>query len=319
MSATTDWRELQLPWQPGADEERRFRAILLGALTVFALLAVAIPQLPITELATPQSDPPPALTKITLQKRDLPPAPPKPATVKPKPQPKPQPTPAKKAKQPDPVVVPPPKPRPRPVDPMVQARKAAAAAGVLAFQDDLQALRDSVDVSTLNQTRTSRGVADAARLERAIISSAAATSSGGINTAAASADTGGPALAARETTQVQSTIAGAGKAATTKAPTTQTGGRSDESIRRVMDANKGAIFAIYNRALRKDPLLEGKVVFEMVIAPNGAVTELELVSSGLADEALTRKILARINLIQFGDEDVTATRVNYSFDFLPYT
>jgi hypothetical protein len=86
-----------------------------------------------------------------------------------------------------------------------------------------------------------------------------------------------------------------------------------------MDDNKGAIFAIYNRALRKDPLLHGKLSFEMVIDPSGGVAHLKLVSSELSDPDLTSKILSRIRLINFGAEDVSSTRVNYSLDFLPYT
>ena len=66
-------------------------------------------------------------------------------------------------------------------------------------------------------------------------------------------------------------------------------------------------------------MLQGKLVFEMVIAPDGRITELTLLSSGLADAELTRKLLARIRLISFGAADVITTRVNYALDFLPYT
>jgi protein TonB len=86
-----------------------------------------------------------------------------------------------------------------------------------------------------------------------------------------------------------------------------------------MDRNKGAIFAIYNRALRKDPFLEGKLVFEMVIDASGSVADIKLLSSELSDDDLTRKILSRIRLIRFEAKNVVTTRVNYSFDFLPYT
>jgi len=211
------------------------------------------------------------------------------------------------------------KPEARPVDALAQARKAAAVAGVLAFQDDLQAMRDTVDVSSLDETLTSRGDASAATMARSIITSSAPSDSGGIQTAALSSDTGGPALSGRETTTVQSNITGNAGKKTAQNAATQTGGRSDESIRRVMDANKGAIFAIYNRALRKNPLLEGQMVFEMVIDPAGNIVELQLLSSELADEGLTRKILSRIRMIPFGEKEVAATRVNYSFDFLPFT
>ena len=189
----------------------------------------------------------------------------------------------------------------------------------MAFQDDLQALRDNVDVDTLNQTQTSRGQASAEKLQRSIITTAAASNSGGIQTAALSTDTGGVALSGRETTVVKSEIGGKGKKPASGGESVRLGGRSDEAIRRVMDKNKGAIFAIYNRALRRDPLLEGKLVFEMVIQPNGAIDSLQLLSSELVDDALTQKILSRIKLIQFGNAEVTATKVNYSFDFLPYS
>nr|NIS40120.1 AgmX/PglI C-terminal domain-containing protein [Desulfuromonadales bacterium] len=96
------------------------------------------------------------------------------------------------------------------------------------------------------------------------------------------------------------------------------GGRSDQDIRRVMDKNKGAIFAIYNRALRRDPTLQGKFVFEMLIEPDGSVSEVKLVSSDLNNDDLESKILNRIRLIRFPQQNVIKTRVNYSFDFLPY-
>jgi TonB family protein len=97
-----------------------------------------------------------------------------------------------------------------------------------------------------------------------------------------------------------------------------TPGRSDESVRKIFDQNKGAVFAIYNRALRKDPSLQGKVTVRLVIEPNGTVSSAKLVSSALNSPALERKLLARIRLINFGAEPVARTTVNYSFDFLPF-
>ena len=80
-----------------------------------------------------------------------------------------------------------------------------------------------------------------------------------------------------------------------KAKTAAKGGkapfRSSEEIRKTMDANKTKIFAIYNRALRKDPTLEGVVRFKIVIAPAGKVTAVEIVSSELEDSALERKLI----------------------------
>ena len=210
-----------------------------------------------------------------------------------------------------------PKPKPEPRDRLEEARKVAAVSGVLAFQDALADMRDSLDVESLDQTRMSRGQASAAKVERSIIAGVAKGGSGGIQTANLSRDTGGPALSGRETTKVESTIAG-DYTAQSAGSSASLGGRSDESIRRIMDQNKGGIFAIYNRALRKDPMLSGKLVFEMAIESSGVVSELRLLSSDLTDENLVRKILARIRMIRFEAEQVITTRVNYSFDFLPY-
>ena len=94
-------------------------------------------------------------------------------------------------------------------------------------------------------------------------------------------------------------------------------GRSDEEIRQVIDQHMGAIFAIYNRALRQDPLLQGKLVVRMVIEPSGEISEARIESSELNNEELEQRLLARILLITFPDADVTVTQVNYTFDFLP--
>lgn len=125
-------------------------------------------------------------------------------------------------------------------------------------------------------------------------------------------------LSVKETTKVTSAIDQLAKKRGANSGSAAVGGRSDEVIRRIMDKNKGAIFAIYNRALRKDPTLQGKHVFEMLIEPNGSISGVKLLSSELNNEALERKILSRIKLIRFPAERVIKTRVNYSFDFLPY-
>jgi hypothetical protein len=302
--------ELLLPWESTVEEDRRFLKVLRAMLLAFGALAILVPLLPVSELTREKlEEVPPQLAHVVLEEKALP------EPVKPPPRPveqKPQPT------EPVEKIIQKPRDKPLPVDQLAQARKVAAVAGLLAFQDELSEMRDSVDVTTLNQTQMRRGQETAASTERSIVTSGIPADSGGIKSSALSRDTGGAALSGRETTRVQSTIAGKARIAE-KSESEQPGGRSDESIRRVMDANKGAIFSIYSRALRKDPLLQGKLVFEMVIDSSGSVAQLTLVSSELSDQALTNKILARIRLINFGTEDVNSTQVNYSLDFLPYT
>jgi len=310
MSAITVAPELRLPWESTAEDDRRFLRTLRNMLLIFGIVAIVVPLLPVTELSREQlEEPSPELVQIILEEKSLPePIKPPPVPVEKMPEP-PEPVESVKEK---------PRDKPKPVDQLEQARKVAAVSGLLAFQDDLSEMRDSVDVNTLNQTQLHRGQLSAASTERSIVTSDLPASSGGIETSALSLDAGGPALSGRQTTRVQSTIASKVKNSG-KSQSGKLGGRSDESIRLVMDDNKGAIFSIYNRSLRKDPLLHGRLVFEMVIDPSGNVAQITLVSSELSDPALTSKILSRISLINFGADDVNSTRVNYSLDFLPYT
>lgn len=313
----------QLPWDAARADNGLYHRVLAATMALCLALGVVLPLLGVAPVEIRVEEEPPPLTRVVLEKKELPQ--PKPVPVaQPRPKPKPvaarqEPKPVEKP-EPRPAPEPKPEPKPEPVDHVAVAREKAKATGVLAFQDDLMALRDTVNVNTLNQTRTSRGAADAAQTQRKLVGQKATAGSGGIRVAAASSNTGGPALSGRETTTVNANIGGEPRAGRASAASSdRTGGRSDDAIRRVMDRNKGAIFAIYNRALRQDPLLEGKLVFEMLIAPSGQVTELNLLSSELADETLTQRILGRIRLIDFGRDEVIPTRVNYSFDFLPYT
>ena len=98
---------------------------------------------------------------------------------------------------------------------------------------------------------------------------------------------------------------------------TRTKGRSLEEIQLVMDRNKGGLYAIYNRALRRNPALQGKVVLKLTIAPSGAVTACEVVSSEMNDADLERKVIARVKLINFGAKDVPPITLNYPIFFAP--
>ena len=83
------------------------------------------------------------------------------------------------------------------------------------------------------------------------------------------------------------------------------------------DRNKGSIYSVYNRALRNDPGLKGKIVLRLTIAPSGKVTRCDLVSSELGDPVLGKKIVSRVKLFDFGAKDVTEVTITYPIDFLP--
>ena len=95
--------------------------------------------------------------------------------------------------------------------------------------------------------------------------------------------------------------------------------RSEEEIALVFDRNKGAIYALYGRALREQPDLQGKLVLEFTIAPDGEVTECHVVSSELHDPDLERKIVARVKLFRFEARDVAAITTTKPIEFVPTT
>ena len=188
------------------------------------------------------------------------------------------------------------------------------------FAEDLA---DLVDNELLDQVADDRqltaSVGEAERNERSMITSKVGTASGGINTADMSRNTGGSGIAGRSTTRVASPVAGIGQSggAASRSGSSGKASRSREEIELVFDKNKGAIFALYNRALRRDPSLEGKIVLRLTIDPNGAVSLCEVVSSELGDEELERKLVARIKLFRFEAKDVEAITTTKPIDFFP--
>ena len=174
---------------------------------------------------------------------------------------------------------------------------------------------------------------------RALITSNATGGSGGINTAGYSKNTGGGGLAGRSTTSVEGVAGGGGGGGVggggargrgdgTGSGAGNPGGnlhrsnsgkasRSIEEIKLVFERNKGAIYAIYNRALREEPGLQGKVVLELKIAPAGNVIDCKIISSELKTPELEAKLLARIRQFDFGAKDVEQMIVTWPVDFLP--
>ncbi|HUH37380.1 MAG TPA: AgmX/PglI C-terminal domain-containing protein [Spongiibacteraceae bacterium] len=314
-------QEPALPWTAGSDEDRRFRRYVRNAIIAFAVMAVLVPLIPVPELEREELEKlPPQLARIVLEEKTLPVPkkvePPKPEPLKPEPKPevakKPEPKP-----KPEPVVKPEPKVIPK-VDKVAEARQKAAKSGLLQFQDELAAMRDDTALDKVANASLTRANAQAAQLDRAVITANNRKTSGGINTAKLSRDTGGVALSGRETTTVD---APAGTHIASKRSGTddaQRSGRSDEAIRKVMDSNKGAVFSIYNRALRVDPALAGKFTVQLVIEPSGQVSAIKIIASELGSADLEQKLLARIRMIAFGAADVVRTTLNYSFEFLPY-
>jgi hypothetical protein len=84
----------------------------------------------------------------------------------------------------------------------------------------------------------------------------------------------------------------------------------------VFNRNKGALYALYGRALRDDPKLAGKIVFEIDIAADGVATGCRIKASEIKAPELEVKLCTRIRLIRFGARDAPVTIVK-AIDFFP--
>jgi len=304
------YRNYELPWTASEEERQRLRRLLAICFVITLLLSVLFPLLPIPEREGQETETvPPRLAKLVLERKAPPPPPPPPP---PKVDPVPQ-----LPEQPVPQVT---QPVPQP-DPVQDARRKAAQAGLLPFQDQLAALRDSAVLDKAGQTKNLAGKAgEATRAERSLITSKVGSGSGGINTASLSRGYGGGAgsLSGHETTQVSSTLAsGLGANDNVRRGGSNKASRSEEEIALVFDRNKGAIYALYTRALRQNPNLQGKLVLELTISPEGQITRCEVVSSELNDPELERKLVARVKLFRFEAKDVGAITVTKPIDFFP--
>ncbi|MCZ6655714.1 MAG: AgmX/PglI C-terminal domain-containing protein [Gammaproteobacteria bacterium] len=296
-----------LPWDVGREDRKKLQAWLMWVLLGVFIVGVPMPWLPLPEIEREELERlPPQLARILLEKVEpvIPPPPP-PPEVKEEAKPKAEEKPVEE------ITV---KPEPTVAD----AKEKAALSGLLAFKDAFADMRDAVDMSKLQDTGAiQRGSGEAASIDRAILTSKHGTRSAGVNVSALSRETGGVALSGRQTTKVNVPVGSKGTGGVRVPRTVDQRGRSIEEIRRVFDANKGAIFAIYNRALRRDPMLQGRVVLELVIDPNGQVIECKVVATELVDDVLVSKIVNRVRLFDFGERDVSTTTINYPVHFLP--
>lgn len=312
------YHSAELPWALSEEEQRRFRKILRRIGIICLLLALIVPFLPVPQIEREQAERlPPRLAKLVLERNEARKRLPAPAARK-----VPAPKVAKKAPKLDkPHVAR--KHEPRPAQQTLNnARRTAQRAGLLAFKDELAALRDDAVVGQIQRNnRLTRGSAPkVARADRAIVTAGAARGSGGINTGKLSRDTGGVALAGRQTVSVRSPVASASGGAGASSAVRGGGrkaARSIEEIQLVFDRNKAAIYSIYNRALRENPALQGKVVLRITITSSGKVSACEVISTELEAPALERKIVMRVRLFDFGAKDVETMVVTYPIEFLP--
>jgi periplasmic protein TonB len=306
------YRIYDLPWTPSPGDERRVRRVLGAALGLFIGFGIVIPLMPERERSQVAAPAIPERVVEFLLERPKPP-PPEPKVEEPRPQPKPEVVQRTERPKPGPVPVVEAQPQPRP-DP----RKKAAASGLLALSDQLAELRE-LDVAQTPAQTLNKGAGEKSRVDRALLTARTGEGSGGIAVSTASSGFGGgsTALSGHATAKVTSSVEAAPADDVQRTGRSSQASRTREEVELVFDRNKSAIYALYARALRDNPALQGKVVLEVTIAPSGEVTDCRIVSSDLGDAELERKLAARVRMFRFEARDVAPMTTTKPIEFFP--
>ncbi len=316
--------DMVMPWQRGQEEDRRYRRLagssLAASLAVSILIgaiAIPIPDKP-KELELPER-------MARLVREQLPPPKPAPIFEQEMPEPESEPEPEAELVEelptelvPESVEV----PKVAAVEPDI--KEQVRSKGLLAFSDSF-ASRSSLRPTTQlgAQARTSSAGEDAVgRPTRAMVTSNAPGSSGGINLADISRNVGGgggPGIGGVAVSRVSSTIGNGGDGFGDRPLAGGAlAGRTDEEIQIVFDRYKAALYRLYNRELRKDPTLRGQIIIKLTIEPDGSVSFCALQSSDMNAPLLAEQVVGRVSTFDFGaKEDISAVTIIYPIDFLP--
>jgi len=314
-----------LPWTIQAEQQARFNKLLRWSVAAIIFFAFLFAFLPLPEAEEIEKPEPERLVKL-IPKVEVPiPPPPKiipvEKKVKPKPKPKKQVKPKPQPKK-EPIKTAA-KPKKAPV-PTKSAKEVAASSGLLAMKDQLSDIKKASSSAALGERSLNKSGTKGKATQRSLVTKNYGKASGGINTANLSTSTGGNGLGGRSAGSIGGSGIGGGGTGAGGGDGSGNGDGSGygktrdlEKIQIMFDRNKSGLFTLYNRELRKDASLQGKVVLNITIAPSGKVTSASIVSSQLGNPALENKILQRVKLINFGAEDVPPFKFNYPIDFYP--
>lgn len=297
-------RVVVLPWTRRQEDQRQFRKILSLVLLISILLGVLIPlyELPIPDRAE-VVDIPERLAKLVKKEE---------------PRPEPRPVPQKEQNKPDE------KKEVQKKDvgqnERQEVRDKVKGKGVLAFKNNFADLLEDESLDKLGENANLSNAGSAARkTQRSMLTTQAKHDSGGISSSSLSRNVAGTGdkIAAVAFSRITSDI---GTAVGEDRPLSDGPGpsRTDEEIQIVFDRYKATLYRIYNRELRINPTLQGKVMLRITIEPDGSVSLCRLESTNMDSKALVDKIVARVKRFNFGaKEGVPPVTILYPIDFLP--
>ncbi len=299
--------ELKLPWVSEEERERKLkRQILIACAIVLMFIGAAqlLPIFPVQYESVEQAKTVLLLEPTIVEEEELAP---EPEPIEP---PKIVRKPAKTTGGARQAKVPAKKPEPN----LIQSQ------GLDQLSSQLSSLSAAVDLQKLrkkNVTNSTTGEKASTQVSR-LGADQITQRSGGVIIDDKIMRTNATQLASRETTVVDGLDLNSGNvSATSEYGDLRQGTRDMESIRQALEAAKSRIYAEYQRALAENQDLAGKFRFQLVIEPDGSISSLSLLYSELGIERLEQKILSQIKNVNFGNQDVITTQVEYTYVFLP--
>jgi len=322
-------REMIMPWTREAESERRLRKSILLALLACLIFGGLIPLItvPLPDRSVEVIEIPKRLVQLVKKEPPRSAVIPKPEPKQEKKEPRPDPKEKQKAEKPK-VTEPAPKETKVAENSKAAARKKAQSVGVMAFRDAFADLVKDEPVARLGSETLLKNTAGTVKgrstAQRSLVAIQAKTgTSGGIGSASVSRNIGNGNAeklgngGEAGITRIESAIAGLGESSRPLSDGVAAG-RTDEEIQIVFDRYKAALYRIYNKELRRDPTLRGKILMRITIEPDGSVSMCKMESTDLASPELVEKIVERISRFNFGPkEDVERITILYPIDFLP--
>jgi outer membrane biosynthesis protein TonB len=290
-------------------QDKKFTRILQSLIGIYLLIAVVVPLIEQVEVSREVKEKVPVqLAKIMLKEKKLP------IPEKPKEKPIEDKKPEELKDKPEKKIEPPKTKR-------QAAKQKAQSSGLAAMKDELFAMRDAFEVKPASTTKLNKTNAAEVKVQRKLLASAANTQSSTLSAANTTQTVASDELSTRNTQQVrlseEEVLASNDTAIAESLAAQKSGQRSEVALRRTLEANKSRLYARYNRALRKDPFLKGKVLFEIEILPSGKVNKVTIKSSELNNAKLERQLTSILRAIKFSAESVGTVVTIWAIDFLP--
>ncbi|GAA0839689.1 hypothetical protein GCM10009113_03570 [Marinobacter szutsaonensis] len=315
-----DWQSPKLPWSRAPGERGRFAGILILTVLVFLPPALLIPTMELPERERAEAEQVPARLARLVAAPELekgsdeslhltPGSPPEVADVK-------KGSEEQVLQTPELTPTPPSPPKGPATQTAEQARETASRSGLLAMKDRLASLREppsELAPAMAANVGSESGPGSSQPDRREVLKGSGGAEAGESPAAEV-------AVAEHQVKKVEPTNEPAQQAvarANTAAAKSSAGERAMSNIRKVFDAQKTALYSLYKRELRQDPTLEGKVLLELVIEPDGSVSACEVVSSELENPTLEQRIAMRVRMFNFGADSVEQRKVRFPVDFLP--